>query len=71
MEGRVKRWLIVRLEHPTLGAQLRFTALAADAHTRQSAQLELRHCRRAYCKDCIRKAKDTGLRDLPPVRFKP
>jgi len=65
--------VIVRKERPHPGAQLRFTdldghrftAFATDAKRGQLADLELRHRRRARCEDCIRCAKDTGLRNLP------
>jgi Transposase DDE domain group 1 len=63
--------VIVRQERPHPDAQLRFTdidghrftAFATDAKKGQLADLELRHRRRARCKD--RNAKDTGLRNLP------
>jgi hypothetical protein len=65
--------VIVRKERPHPGAQLRFTdidghrftAFATDAKKGQLADLELRHRRRARCEDRIRRAKDTGLRNLP------
>ena len=65
--------VIVRRERPHPGAQLRFTdigghrftAFATDARRGQLADLELRHRKRARCEDRIRKAKDTGLRNLP------
>jgi hypothetical protein len=55
------------------GAQLRFTDIDGHGFTcfatnikgGQLADLELRHRRRARCEDCIRAAKDTGLRSLP------
>jgi Transposase DDE domain group 1 len=69
--------VIVRKERPHPGAQLRFTdidghrftAFATDAKNGQLAELELRHRRRARCKDRIRNAKDTGLRNLPLKGF--
>ena len=65
--------VIVRKERPHPGAQLRFTDIdghrftcfATSAKGGQLADLELRHRRRARCEDRIRKAKDTGLRNLP------
>jgi hypothetical protein len=65
--------VIVRKERPHPGAQPRFTdidghrftAFAAGARKGQLADLELRHRRRARCEDRIRRAKDTGLRNLP------
>ncbi|CAK7284819.1 IS1380 family transposase [Streptomyces misionensis] len=65
--------LIVRKERPHPGAQLRFTDLdglrltcfATNTQSRQLADLELRHRRRARCEDRIRNARDTGLRNLP------
>ena len=61
--------VIVRKERPHPGAQLRFTDIdghrftcfATDTRRGQLAGLE----RRARCKDRIRCAKDTGLRNLP------
>jgi hypothetical protein len=55
------------------GAQLRFTNIdghrftcfATDATRDQLADLELQHHRRARCKDRIRRANDTRLRNLP------
>jgi hypothetical protein len=35
----------------------------------QLADLELHHRRRVRCEDCIRNAKDTGLRNLPLKGF--
>ncbi|SHN34675.1 Transposase DDE domain group 1 [Streptomyces yunnanensis] len=65
--------LIVRKERPHPGAQLRFidvdgnrlTCFATNTKGGQLADLELRHQRRARCEDCIRNARDTGLRNLP------
>jgi hypothetical protein len=69
--------VIVRVERPHPGAQLRITdhngnrVTAFATNTRpggpgaQIAELELRHRRRARCEDRIRAAKDTGLRNLP------
>jgi hypothetical protein len=65
--------VIVRMERPNPGAQLRFTAIdghrftcfATSTRGGQLADLELRHRRRARCEDRIRCAKDTGLRSLP------
>lgn len=65
--------LVVRKERPHPGAQLRFTDLdglrltcfATNTKGGQLADLELRHRRRARCEDCIRVARDTGLRNLP------
>ena len=42
----------------------RFTCFATDSKGGQLADLELRHQLRARCKDRIRAAKDTGLRNL-------
>jgi hypothetical protein len=78
----LSRWpagmrVIVRVERPHPGAQLRITdhdgnrVTAFATNTRpggpgaQLADLELRHRRRARCEDRIRAAKDTGLRNLP------
>ncbi len=50
----------------------RLTAFATNivhGKGRQLADLELRHRRRARCKDRIRIAKDTGLRNLPLYEF--
>jgi hypothetical protein len=65
--------VIVRKERPHPGAQLRFTdpggrrftCLATSTKGAQLADLELRHRRRARCEGRIRRAKDTGLRNLP------
>jgi hypothetical protein len=69
--------VIVRVERPHPGAQLRITdhdgnrVTAFATNTRsggagaQIADLELRHRRRARCEDRIRAAKDTGLTNLP------
>ena len=68
--------VIVRVERPHPGAQLRITdhdgnrVTAFATNTRpggpaQIADLELRHRRRARCEDRIRAAKDTGLANLP------
>jgi hypothetical protein len=69
--------VIVRVERPHPGAQLRITdhdgnrVTAFATNTRpggpgaQIAALELRHRRRARCEDRIRAAKDTGLQNLP------
>jgi hypothetical protein len=69
--------VIVRVERPHPGAQLRITDAdgnrvtafatntAAGGPGTQIAQLELRHRRRARCEDRIRTAKDTGLANLP------
>jgi Transposase DDE domain group 1 len=69
--------VIVRVERPHPGAQLRITdhdgnrVTAFATNTRpggpgaQIAELELRHRRRARCEDRIRAAKDTGLQNLP------
>ena len=65
--------VIVRKERPHPGAQLRITdhdgnrvtAFATNTTRGQLADLELRHRRRARCKDRIRISKDTGLRNLP------
>ena len=66
--------VIARVERPHPGAQLRVTdadgsrVTAFATNTRPAAQitdLELRHRHRARCKDRIRAAKDTGLRNLP------
>jgi hypothetical protein len=69
--------VIVRKERPHPGARLRFTdidghrftAFATGAKKGQLADLELRHRRRARCEDRIRRAKDTGLRNLPLKSF--
>jgi hypothetical protein len=78
----LSRWpegmrVIVRVERPQPGAQLRITdhdgnrvtAFATNARPggpgAQIADLELRHRRRARCEDRIRAAKDTGLGNLP------
>jgi Transposase DDE domain group 1 len=78
----LSRWptgmrVIVRVERPHPGAQLRITdhngnrVTAFATNTRpggpgaQIAELELRHRRRARCEDRIRAAKDTGLENLP------
>ena len=78
----LSRWpagmrVIVRVERPHPGAQLRITDAdgnrvtafatntAAGGPGTQIAQLELRHRRRARCEDRIRAAKDTGLANLP------
>jgi len=68
-------WVIVRKERHHPGAQLRFddvdgmriTAFVTNTRRGQLPDLELRHRRRARCEDRIRIAKETGLRDLPPV----
>ncbi len=60
-------------KRPYPGAQLRFTdrdgfrltAFVTNTTKGQLPDLELRHRRRARCEDCIRAAKDTGLRNLP------
>ena len=65
--------VIVRKERPHPGAQLRFTDIdghrftcfATSTRGGQLPDLELRHRRRARCEDRIRRAKDTGLRNLP------
>jgi hypothetical protein len=69
--------VIARKERPHPGAQLRITdtdglrvtAFATNTAPggpgRQSADLELRHRRRARAEDRIRCAKDTGLTNLP------
>jgi hypothetical protein len=72
-----KMRVIVRRERPHPGAQLRFTDIdghrftcfATGTQKGQLADLELRHRRRARCEDCIRCAKDTGLRNLPLKGF--
>lgn len=64
--------VIARRERPHPGAQLRFddvdgyrlTAFATNTTRGQSADLEVRHRRRARCEDRIRTAKDTGLTNL-------
>jgi hypothetical protein len=69
--------VIVRKERPHPATQLRFTDIdghrfsvfATDANKGQLADLELRHRRRARCEDRIRKAKDTGLPNLPLKGF--
>ena len=78
----LRRWpagmrVIVRVERPHPGAQLRITdadgnrVTAFATNTRpggpgaQIAELERRHRRRARCEDRIRAAKDTGLTNLP------
>lgn len=66
--------LIVREERPHSGAQLRFTdadgmritcLLPTNTPGKAIAGLELSHRQRARCKDRIRNAHDTGLRNLP------
>jgi hypothetical protein len=65
--------VIVRKERPHPGAQLRFTDIdghrftcfATDTKGGQLADLELRHRRRARCKDRIRNAKDAGCATCP------
>jgi hypothetical protein len=69
--------VIVRMEKPHVGAQLRiididgmrYTAFATNQTCGQHASLELRHRLRARCEDRIRNAKDTGLEDLPLQAF--
>jgi len=69
--------VIVRKERPHPGAQLRFTDIDGHRFTcfatsttgGQLPGLELRHRRRARCEDRIRRAKDTGLRNLPLKGF--
>jgi hypothetical protein len=78
----LSRWpagmrVIVRVERPHPGAQLRITDADGNRVTAfatntgpggpgaQIAVLELRHRRRARCEDRIRAAKDTGLTNLP------
>lgn len=68
--------LIVRRERPHPGAQFtifdehgyRHTAFLTD-QTGEIAELEMRHRQRARVEDCIRAAKDTGMRNLPHHRF--
>ncbi|BDH14249.1 hypothetical protein HOK021_54280 [Streptomyces hygroscopicus] len=65
--------LIVRMERPHPGAQLRFTdadglpltAFATNTTDAPIASLEPRHRQRARAEDRIRAARATGLRNLP------
>src|SRR5689334_8233370 len=69
--------VMVRVERPHPGAQLRITDhdgnrvtafatnTAAGAPGAKIADLELLHRRRARCEDRIRAAEDTGLSNLP------
>lgn len=65
--------LIVRMERPHPGAQLRLTdadgmrltCFATNTAGRPIAELELRHRLRARAEDRIRNARATGLRNLP------
>ena len=73
--------VIVRMERPHPGAQLRITdvdghrvtAFATNTRTggpdTQPPDLDLRHRRRARCEDRIRVSKDTGLTNLPLQGF--
>lgn len=68
--------LIVRRERPHPGAQFtifdehgyRHTAFLTD-QIGEIAGLEMRHRQRARVEDCIRSAKDTGMRNLPHHAF--
>ncbi len=65
--------VICRRERPNPGAQLSFTdlegwryqAFLTDQEDEDLAQLELRHRRRAWCENCIREGKDSGLQKFP------
>ncbi|MGH2887138.1 MAG: IS1380 family transposase, partial [Solirubrobacteraceae bacterium] len=65
--------LIVRRERPHPGAQFtifdehgyRHTCFITDQTDADIAALEMRHRQRARVEDCIRNAKDTGMRNLP------
>jgi Transposase DDE domain group 1 len=69
--------LIVRRERPHPGAQFqifdehgyRHTCFITDQTDTDLAALEMRHRQRARVEDCIRNAKDTGMRNLPHHAF--
>lgn len=69
---------ICRRERPHPGAQLTFTdhqgwrfqVFLTNQQGQDIALLEARHRARARCEDCIRCAKDTGLRALPLKLFR-
>jgi Transposase DDE domain group 1 len=69
--------LIVRRERPHPGAQFtifdehgyRYTCFITDQTDVDIAGLEMRHRQRARVEDCIRNAKDTGMRNLPHHAF--
>lgn len=69
--------LIVRRERPHPGAQFtvfdshgyRHTCFLTDQPDEDIATLEARHRQRARVEDCIRAAKDTGMRNLPHHAF--
>jgi hypothetical protein len=69
--------LIVRRERPHPGAQFtifdehgyRHTCFITDQAAEDIARLEMRHRQRARVEDCIRNAKDTGMRNLPHHAF--
>lgn len=69
--------IIVRRERPHPGAQLtctdidghRFTCFVTTTTGGQLAELKLRHRGRARIEDRIRAANDTGLANLPLLRF--
>ena len=69
--------LIVRRERPHPGAQFqifdehgyRHTCFLTDQPDENIAVLEARHRQRARVEDCIRAAKDTGMRNLPHHAF--
>jgi hypothetical protein len=69
--------LIVRRERPHPGAQFtifdehgyRYTCFITDQTDTDIAALEIRHRQRARVEDCIRNAKDTGMRNLPHHAF--
>jgi len=68
--------LIVRRERPHPGAQFtifddrgyRYACFLTD-QPGDIARLEMRHRQRARVEDCIRAAKDTGMRNLPHHQF--
>ncbi|MGH7883521.1 MAG: IS1380 family transposase [Candidatus Dormibacteraceae bacterium] len=71
--------VICRREVPHPGAQLRlfedwngyrYQLILSDQWDADIASLELRHRQRARCEDCIRCAKDTGLRKFPFQAFR-
>ncbi len=69
--------LIVRRERPHPGAQFqifdehgyRHTCFITDQTDAGIATLEIRHRQHARVEDCIRNAKDTGMRNLPHHAF--
>ncbi|MYV99920.1 hypothetical protein GT354_16835 [Streptomyces sp. SID3343] len=71
--------VVVRMERPHPGAQLRITdvdgnrcvAFVTNTAGGQLVDLELRHRRRARAEDRIRQARATGLRNLPLHGFAP